>query len=128
MTKIDLSSITRYTDSGEFKQLREAYIAELAPRDLVETHLVDHIVHAVWNRRRLYAMETELWKLGQLDPSRNVLPAINRISSSISRLTTQHLNAVKMLQKFQKQPLRAPIVREAPLSTTRKRRKGGPAA
>jgi hypothetical protein len=83
-------------DRGVFEEFREQYYSELRPEGLLEDELLEQIVHASWNLRRIRLFERAMlddnhWELDKLDK-------VTRYRRAMQRDFNRALTELKTLQ------------------------------
>jgi hypothetical protein len=89
-------------DQPAFEELHTAYLAELQPAGILETEMLNAIVHAAWNLRRIRILEAALFD-GAVDPLEDEQnePKLARLSRYYKRFESTLLRATRELRTLQ---------------------------
>ena len=85
-------------DPQGYKQLQDAWIAQLAPQNLLERHYVEKIAAASWRLRRLHRWQAQLFEDDTLTENER-LDRLDKVLRHENHLHRQIDTAVKMLNK-----------------------------
>ncbi len=94
--------IIRVEDQPAFDELHSAYLAELQPAGILETEMLNSIVHAAWNLRRIRILEAALFD-GSIDPLEDEQnePKLARLTRYYKRFESTLLKCTRELRTLQ---------------------------
>ncbi len=92
------ASVTNAEDPEGYRQLHNAWIAQLAPANLLERHYVEKIAASSWRLRRLHRWQAQLFEDNTLIENER-LDRLDKVLRHETALHRQIDTAVKMLGK-----------------------------
>ena len=93
-------------DADELEALAQGYHQQFRPATPLEGFLVDSLIHADWQLRRLHRVEAQLWAFPDSAPLgdtyRRQLDVFTRLQRRIDSAERSYYRALAQLQRYQK--------------------------